>query len=77
MRTIGTNKFGFRIRTRNGLTLNHLRIHAADAGEARRKLEQMYPYCEVLECRPPVAAVAAPAQLASVVSLITRRRVPA
>jgi hypothetical protein len=77
MRTLDTNKFGFRIRTRNGLTLNHLRIHAADAGEARRKLERMYPYCEVLECRPPVAAVNGPAQLASVVSLITRRRVPA
>jgi hypothetical protein len=77
MRNIATNKFGFRIRTRTGLTLNHLQIHAADAGSARRKLEQMYPYCEVLECRPPVAPVGGPAPLASVVSLITRRRVAA
>jgi hypothetical protein len=77
MRNNAINKFGFRIRTRSGLTLNHLKIHAVDAGEARRKLEQMYPYCEVLECRPPVVPVVVPAPLASVVSLITRRRVAA
>lgn len=43
-------KFRFRIRTRNRLVLEHLNIHARDREDAERKLLQMYPHAEVLEC---------------------------
>lgn len=43
-------KYGFRIRTRVGMMVDHLLIHGRDEGEARRKLEQMYHGCEVLDC---------------------------
>jgi len=43
-------KYGFRIRTRAGMVVDHLLIHGRDEAEARRKLAQMYRDCEVLEC---------------------------
>jgi hypothetical protein len=55
-------KYGFRIRTRVGLVINNLMIHGRDPEEARRKLQQMYRDCEIIECvchhgsvRTPVA----------------------
>jgi len=44
-----TTKFGFRIRTRQGLIVEHLMIHGRDEADAERKLRQMYLHCEVLE----------------------------
>ncbi|HET6720494.1 MAG TPA: hypothetical protein VFH22_12645 [Rhodocyclaceae bacterium] len=41
-------KFGFRIRTRSGSTVDHLAIHGKDLEDASRKLRQMYQHCEVL-----------------------------
>ncbi len=43
-------KFIFRIRTRHGLTVDHLTIQARDEADAERKLRQMYQHSEVLEC---------------------------
>lgn len=43
-------KYGFRIRTRVGMTVDNLLIQGRDESEARRKLQQMYRDCEVLEC---------------------------
>lgn len=42
-------KFGFRIRTKTGSTVDHLSIHGKDIDDAKRKLQQMYRGCEVLE----------------------------
>jgi len=42
-------KFSFRIRTHNGVLLDHLQIQAVDEGEARAKLIRMYPRCEILD----------------------------
>jgi hypothetical protein len=42
-------KFGFRIRTRSGSTVDHLASHGKDLEDASRKLRQMYQHCEVLE----------------------------
>ena len=42
-------KFGFRIRTRSGGTVDNLAIHARDIDDASRKLRQMYHHCEILE----------------------------
>jgi len=44
------NKFLFRIRTRNGVVVDHLSFYGRDEAEARRKVAQIYNHCEVLEC---------------------------
>lgn len=44
------SKYGFRIRTRVGMTVDNLLIQGQDESDARRKLQQMYRDCEVLEC---------------------------
>lgn len=69
------NKYHFRIRTRNGLTVDNLNIQGRDRADAERKLFQMYPHSEVLECRE---AMAAPGReegmdLSGILSLISRQ----
>lgn len=44
-------KYGFRIRTRSGVILDHLAVQARDRAEAERRINQIYHYCEILECR--------------------------
>jgi len=61
-RPSSTTKYGFRIRTRDGLMIENLMIHGRDAADAQRKLMQMYRHCEVLECRVRRPAASAPAQ---------------
>lgn len=43
-------KYGFRICTRSGLIVDKLLIHGRDAGDAERKLRQMYQHCRILQC---------------------------
>jgi hypothetical protein len=43
-------KYGFRIRTRSGLIVDNLLIHARNEADAERKLRQMYQHCMVLQC---------------------------
>ena len=50
-------KFALRIRTRSGLPVDNLVIHARDRSEAERRISQMYLHCEILECKeihPPL-----------------------
>jgi len=44
-------KYGFRIRTRSGTPVDNLVLQARDYAEAERKINQIYPHCEILECR--------------------------
>ena len=44
-------KFAIRLRTRGGLPVDNLVIHARDRGEAERRINQMYLHCEIVECR--------------------------
>ena len=44
-------KFGFRIQTRSGMTVENLVIHGADQAQAEDKLKQMYHHCTILECK--------------------------
>jgi len=44
------NKYGFKIRTRTGMTVENLNVLARDRDEAERKLRQVYRHCEILEC---------------------------
>ncbi|MGH8640806.1 MAG: hypothetical protein ACRET6_03790 [Burkholderiales bacterium] len=43
-------KFGFKIRTRSGSVVENLQVHARDRAEAEHKINQIYRYCEILEC---------------------------
>ena len=44
-------KFGFRIQTRSGMTVENLTIQGADQAQAEIKLRQMYHHCAILECK--------------------------
>ena len=59
--SLTTQKFGFRIRTRHGLVVEHLMIHGRDEADAERKLRQIYQHCEILERSVMQPAVMQPA----------------
>jgi hypothetical protein len=75
-----TTKYGFRIRTRDGMVVEHLMIHGRDEADAERKLRQMYLHCEILECnvmqpammQPAKRTSAAAASFEDVISLISK-----
>jgi len=72
---LSTTKYGFRIRTRDGLVVENLMIHGRDEADAQRKLTQMYRHCEVLECRvqSPASLAAAPsATFEEVIDLVSK-----
>jgi hypothetical protein len=67
-------KYGFRIRTRSGTPVDNLALQARDQAEAERKLNQLYPNCEILECRQIQSAIGDDAlNLESIISLISRQ----
>ena len=67
-------KYGFRIRTRSGTPVENLVVHARDQAEAERKLNQVYPHCEITECRVIHTAIGDDgASLESIISLISRQ----
>jgi len=67
-------KFGLKIRTRSGLPVDNLVVHARDQAEAERKVTQMYMHCEILECRQIRAATRDDAtDLDGIISLISRQ----
>jgi hypothetical protein len=43
-------KYAFRIRTRLGVVVENLMIHARDEIVAEKKLRQMYLGCEIVDC---------------------------
>ncbi len=73
MQTPSFTKFGFRIRTRIGVVVDNLSIHGRDEEDAQRKLRQMYPGCEVLDCTSMTTRDrgAAPASYEDVLALIS------
>jgi hypothetical protein len=50
-------KFALKIRTRSGLPVENLLVQARDRSEAERRITQMYPHCEILECREVLPTV--------------------
>lgn len=46
----GMTKFGFRIRTRGGMTVDNLIVQAPSRAEAETKICRIYQHCEILEC---------------------------
>ncbi len=74
MAAMMTTKYGFRIRTRSGMLVEHLMIHGRDQADAQRKLEQMYRHCQILECKtvPTAARVDPVASFEEVLSRVTK-----
>ncbi len=67
-------KFGFRIRTRSGLPVDNLVVHARDQAEAERKITQMYMHCEIIECKQIASPVREDgSDLEGIISLISRQ----
>jgi len=67
-------KYGFRIRTRSGTPVENLVVQARDQAEAERKLNQVYPHCEITECRVIHTAIGDDGpSLESIISLISRQ----
>lgn len=51
------NKYGFKIRTRNGMLVENLQVQAPDREAAENRIRQIYHHCEIIECgeiAPPV-----------------------
>jgi len=68
-------KYGFRIRTRSGTPVENLVVHARDQAEAERKINQVYPHCEIIECRVIHTAIGDDSlNLENIISLISRQR---
>lgn len=66
-------KFAFRIRTRSGTPVENLTVQASDQAQAERRIQRMYPYCEIVECRELTAMPRDEgASLDSIISLIAR-----
>lgn len=66
-------KYAFRIRTRSGTPVENLMVQAADRAQAEGRISQMYPYCEIVECRELTATPRdEAASLDSILSFIAR-----
>jgi hypothetical protein len=66
-------KFTFRIRTRSGTPVENLMVQAADRAQAEARIRQMYPYCDIVECRELTAMPRdEAASLDNILSIISR-----
>ena len=66
-------KFSFRIRTRSGTPVENLMLQAADRAQAEGRITQMYPHCEIVECRELTAMPRdEAASLDTILSIISR-----
>ncbi|MBK6637740.1 MAG: hypothetical protein IPG34_08700 [Rhodocyclaceae bacterium] len=73
MRQVAFTKYAFRIKTRLGLVVDNLTIHGKDESEAQKKLRQVYPRCEIIDCGCMHGGVRVPsASFEEVASVITR-----
>ena len=48
------NKYGFKIKTRNGLILDSLTVQACNRADAERRITQVYHYCQIMESTRPM-----------------------
>jgi hypothetical protein len=70
-------KFGFKVKTRNGVVLDNLQVAARDREDAERKIRQIYHNCEIMESaelRPTIREDAL--DLEAMIALINREGAP-
>ena len=51
------SKYGYRIRTRNGMLVENLQVIANDRAAAENKIRQIYRNCEIIDCQEIAPAV--------------------
>ncbi len=70
-------KYGFRIRTRGGMTVDNLAVQAQTREDAEVRIRQIYQHCEILECSEIAASSRGEGvDLESMISLISRQDEP-
>ena len=67
-------KYVYQIRSRNGAVVDNLQIYGRTEEEARKKLEQMYRNCVILESRIARSERSANSSYEEVLSLIAGHR---
>ena len=72
IRCLAMIKFGFKIKTRDGMVVENLMVVARDRAEAERKLTQVYRHCEVLVCQEQQQTTKDGFNLESAINLIGR-----
>ena len=67
-------KYGFRIRTRGGMTVENLVVQARTREDAETRIRQIYQHCEILECNEIAAGNRGDGvDLESMISLISKQ----
>ncbi len=70
----GMIKYGFRIRTRGGMTVDNLMVQARSREDAEIRIRQIYQHCEILDCSEIAATSRGEGvDLESMISLISRQ----
>jgi len=67
-------KYIYQIRSRNGAVVDNLQIYGRTEEEAKRKLEQMYRNCVILQSRVARPELAANSSYEDVLNLIAGHR---
>lgn len=67
-------KYIYQIRSRNGAVVDNLQIYGRTEEEAKRKLEQMYRNCVILETRVARPQMTATSSYEDVLNLIAGHR---
>jgi hypothetical protein len=67
-------KYGFRIRTRGGMTVDNLVVQARTREEAETRIRQIYQHCDILECNEMASGGRSDGvDLEGIISLISRQ----
>jgi hypothetical protein len=67
-------KYGFRIKTRGGMTVDNLVVQSRTREEAETRIRQIYQHCEILECNEITAGNRGDSvDLESMISLISKQ----
>jgi len=70
-------KYGFRIRTRGGMTVDNLVVQARSREDAESRIRQIYQHCEILECNESAAGSRGEGvDLEGLISLISKQDDP-
>ena len=67
-------KYVYQIRSRNGADVDNLQIYGRTEDEAKRKLEQMYHHCEIIDSHVAMPERSANSSFEDVLSLIAGNR---
>jgi hypothetical protein len=65
-------KYVYQIRSRNGALVDNLQIYGRSEEDATRKLQQMYPHCEILDVKVAMPERSSTSSYEDVLNLIAK-----